>query len=188
MFEFPRIHLFPPLYTRQPNATVLDNQLASWATMILDYCQFHRITAITGDGGILHSQLEDISPPPLFENKEISRKVSDSFRKQIFDHLVHIGKAEYIDAKKPEKGLFVYWKSLAEWSKLLYDYVDHTGQLGTVMTVYELTKSEDLALPEDLRNLSADLLERILKSTLVKQGKAQIILEDNGAIGGVKIV
>lgn len=192
-FEFPKIHAFPPLYTQQPNSTVLQNQLELWGEIILLYCQHYKITELTPQGKVLHTQNEDLDIsqlPLLFENGDISRTVNDAFRKLIINHLIHkLNKAEYVDPQKPESGILVYWRSLSEWGKLLYDHVDRTGQLGTVVTVYELTKLEDSGIPVELRNMGYALLVRVLKKVLIKQGKAQIIMEeDSDQIGGVKIV
>lgn len=193
-FEFPKIHSFPPLFTSQPNATILQNQLNSWSEIILAYCQHYSITSMSIDGSVLYCQNEELrieDLPPLFENKLISRAVSEDFKQTIFKHLIHkLNKAEYINSKKPELGLLIYYRSLVEWSKVLYDYVENSGQLDTILTVYELTKLEDSGLPQELKNLDYNLLVKILKNVLIKQGSAQIIMNDDGSdqIGAVKIV
>lgn len=193
-FEFPKIHSFPPLFTSQPNATILQNQLNSWCEIILAYCQHYSITSLSLDGTLLycqHQELDIDSIPPLFENKQINRVVSGEFKQTIFKHLIHkLNKAEYINSKKPELGLLIYYRSLVEWGKVLHDYVENSGQLDTILTVYELTKLEDSGLPQELKNLDYNLLEKILKNVLMKQGSAQIIMNDDGSdqIGAVKIV
>lgn len=192
-FEFPKIHSFPPLYTKQPNLTILHNQLESWCEIILSYCQHYKITSLSLLGAILYTQLNNIDInkiPPLFENKKISRIVNDEFKSIIFKHLIHkLGRADYINPKQPENGLLIYWKTLVEWGTHLYDYVERTGQLGSVLTVYELTKLEDLGVDEDLKNLDYNLLVKVLKNVLIKQGRAQILMNEDGTqIGGVKIV
>lgn len=187
MFEFPKIHSFPPFYTKQRNATILENQLDAWASLILQYCEFYKIQSLLAHGSVLSMQ-ETTDLPPLFENKLIERAVLDEFRHEIFNHLIHkLKKAAYVDPKKPET-ILVYWRSLAEWAKVLHDYVDSTGQLGTILTVYELTKLED-TVSEDLRNLDYNLLVKVL-DVLMKEGKAQILMAEDGSgqIGGVKIV
>lgn len=192
-FTFPKIHSFPPLYTKQPNATILSTQLDSWSQIILQYCEYFRITSMTLNGTVKSSQLVDVgksdSLPPLFVNNAINRSVSADFQSAIFSHLIHkVKKAEYINPKNPELGIYVYWRSITEWAQLLYDFVDKTGQLGTVLTLYELTKAEDSGLPESLRNLDEELLVKVLKDVLIKQGRAQLLMDDEGGIGGVKIV
>lgn len=192
-FEFPNIHAFPPLYTKQPNTTVLNNQLDSWCKIILDYCQFYRITSLSAGGEPQHSQIDNLDTgelPPLFANKDIERSVGPEFMSTIFQHLIHVTKrAEYVDPKRPDLGLLVYWRTLPEWAAKIYDYVSSTGQLGTVLTVFELTNLEGSGFPEELRNLEYNVLERAIKTVLMKQGKAQILMAEDGTlIGGVKIV
>lgn len=146
------------------------------------------------DGTLLYCQNQELntdSLPPLFENKQINRLVSSDFKQTIFKHMIHkLNKAEYINSKKPELGLLIYYRSLVEWGKILHDYVENSGQLDTILTVYELTKLEDSGLPEELKNLDYNLLEKILRNVLMKQGSAQIIMNDDGSdqIGAVKIV
>jgi ESCRT-II complex subunit VPS25 len=60
--------------------------------------------------------------------------------------------------------------------------------LGTILTVYELTKNDDSGLPPDLFNLDDALLIKVIKDVLIKSGKAQILMNENNEIGGVKIV
>ncbi|KAK6201257.1 vacuolar protein sorting [Scheffersomyces amazonensis] len=191
-FVFPKIHTFPPLYTEQPNSTILSNQLDSWCQIILQYCEFYKITSLNRNGTPKYSQIESLSIdslPPIFENKSINRSTNDNFRNVIIHHLIYkLKKAQYIDPKKPELGIYVYWRSLVEWGQLLYDYVDSTGQLGTVLTLYELTKSDESGLPDSLKNLDEGLLIKIVKDYLIKQGKAQILMNEDNEIGGVKIV
>ena len=56
------------------------------------------------------------------------------------------------------------------------------------MTIYELTKSEETTVPQDLHNLDETFLVKIIKDYLIKQGKAQLLIDENNEIGGVKIV
>lgn len=193
-FEFPNIHSFPPLFTKQPNETILQNQLDAWCGIVLSYCEYYKITSVTLTGTIIYSQIDDLNSlelPPIFENKTIDRLVNDEFKLDIFKHLIHkLNKGEYINNRQPELGIFVYWKSLVEWGTLIHDFVENSGQLGTILTVYELTKLEDSGLPLELRNLDYNLLVKVLKNVLIKQGKAQILMSEDGSgqIGGVKIV
>lgn len=202
-FEFPKIHSFPPLYTKQPNQTVQQQQIESWCNILLQYCEFYKITSLTIEGAPKYSQLASTLTtssyskgdiPPLFVNKSINRQVNTEFRNFIITHLIHSKKAEYINHKKPELGIFVYWRSIVDWGNLLYEYIVNTGQQGTVLTLYELTKSDDdddvgsSGLPQELRNLDEELLVKIIKDYLIKQGKAQLLMTESNEIGGVKIV
>lgn len=184
LFEFPKIHSFPPFYTKQRNATILENQLDSWGNLILQYCEFYRIYTLLPEGAILSGKSDC---PPLFDEPSIDRSVPHEFRREIFSHMIHkMGRAQPVDKKRRDAGVYILWRLLAEWAKLLYSHVDATGQLGTIMTVYELTKSDE-SLNEEFLGIDAGLFARILE-VLRKQGKAQILTESDGLIGGVKIV
>ncbi|EDK45890.1 conserved hypothetical protein [Lodderomyces elongisporus NRRL YB-4239] len=228
-FEFPRIHTFPPLYTKQPNQTIQQQQLESWTNIILSYCEFYKITSLTSEGQPRHSQLFSKAQfnlfPLLFENKSINRHVNADFKTTILTHLIHTKKAEYINLKRPELGIFIYWRSVVDWGNILYDYISNTGQKGTVMTLYELTKGgagggeigasteedglgedndnynytdynnnnnndddDENLLPSELKNMDELLLIKVIQEYLVKQGKAQVLLNEYNQIGGVKIV
>ncbi|ODV78681.1 winged helix DNA-binding domain-containing protein [Suhomyces tanzawaensis NRRL Y-17324] len=191
-FSFPKIHSFPPLYTKQPNATIAQHQLESWTQIVLEYCAHYKITSLSLAGVPRYSQDQSLdldTLPPIFDNKEIERTVNEEFKTTIINHLIHkLHKADYINPKNPSLGIFIYWRSLTEWSDLLYSYVDKSGQLGTILTIYELTKLEDAGIPDNLKYLDEELLIKVLKEVLIKKGKAQILMNEDGEIGGVKIV
>ncbi|GEQ68040.1 hypothetical protein JCM33374_g1706 [Metschnikowia sp. JCM 33374] len=190
MFQFPKIHSFPPFYTKQSNATILENQLNEWCAVILQYCQYHKIYVLSPQGVVLSRQDDELPLESVFENKEIDRRVSPEFCRDILNHLIHkVKRGSYINNKKQDAGILVLWRTLEEWAELLHDHIENTGQLGTILTVYELTKSEDSVIHAELRNIDNNLFVKIL-DVLMKQGKAQILKsEENPAeIGGVKIV
>lgn len=185
VFEFPKIRSFPPFFTKQQNTTVLETQLDSWADLVLRFCEFHKIYVLSTEGKPLGQQqaLGDI--PPLFENPEIDRAVPSKFKQDIFDHLIlKLNKAAYLD--KSRDTVVLYWRLLSEWASMLYSHLSETGQLGLVLTVYELTKSEDSGVHKEFKNIDERLFIQILQ-LLTKQGKAQILME-NGSIEGVKVV
>ncbi|CAI5759880.1 unnamed protein product [Candida verbasci] len=191
-FEFPKIHSFPPFYTKQPNQTILNQQLESWMNIVLTYCEFYKITSLSIDGipKFKSTTEENNALPPIFSNDEIKRNCNSEFKHLILQHLIHQHKAEFINQKKPELGIYIYWRSLVGWSDLLYQYVDKTGQRGAILTIYELTQPDDSEgyIPQELKNLDTEFLIKIIKEVLVKQGKAQLLINEDNEIGGVKIV
>lgn len=190
-FAFPRIHSFPPFYTKQPNATVLNNQIESWCLIILSYCRHYQVTLISREGTPLYLQIPGLdlaSLPPILENSEIDRLCSTDFRLHIASQLINkLGRGEYIDPKRPARGLYVHFTPLEQLADSLYQHIRDTGQLGTIFTVYELTKDETAGVPDTLRNMDPDLLAIVLKRILAKQGRAQILLDEHNEIGGVKM-
>ncbi|EMG47943.1 VPS25 Vacuolar protein-sorting-associated protein 25 [Candida maltosa Xu316] len=193
-FEFPKIYSFPPLYTLQPNLTIQSQQLDSWINIILQYCQHYKITTLTLDITPKKSQSltsdQITTLPSILTNKTINRTINQEFKQKIINHLLHLKKAEYVNPKNPSLGMFVYWRSLEEWGSILYDYIDETGQKGSVLTIYELTKNDDgdSTVPSELINLDESFLIKVIKDYLIKQGKAQLLMDENNEIGGVKIV
>lgn len=184
MHTFPAIHSFPPFYTKQSNATILQNQLDQWCTLILELCRAYSIYSILPLGSVLKQQKEE-AVPSFFDNAAIDRSVPSEFRKDILNHLVHrLGRGSYINGKTQDAGVLVYWRSLSEWAEHLYSRIEATGQQGAVLTVYEMTKLEESVLDAEFHNIDALLFEKILEE-LKKQGRAHII-RDESEIGGVK--
>lgn len=67
---------------------------------------------------------------------------------------------------------WIYWRRPEEWASALEEWVERTGQRGTVLTLYEITES-DATRREEFYGMDADLLSRSL-GMCVKRGKAQI--------------
>ncbi|CAN3362070.1 vacuolar protein-sorting-associated protein 25 [Diutina catenulata] len=188
MFEFPQLHSYPAFYSKQPNLTILSYQLEAWSQLILDYCKHYQVTSLSSSGNPRHSQTQsDLEALPLiFENKTIDRVVSKPFRNEVFRHMIQKKSAEPIVAGKPDQGVYVWWRSVDEWGQLFYDHASSTGQLDTVMTIYELTSPEESSLPDNLKNLDEQFLLVILND-LKKRGKCQV-LKEGSTVAGVKFI
>jgi ESCRT-II complex subunit VPS25 len=137
-FPFPPHHAYPPLYTLQPNLTTRTRQLHLWRDLLLSYCTHHRIYRLV---------VIDAIQSPLFNNQKIGKRLSLKDLREILSWVC--GKeggerAEWIggDGKGKEGEVWVYWKRPEEWSRALEEWVDGTGQRGTVLTVYELLEGE----------------------------------------------
>lgn len=188
-FTFPKIHGFPPFYTKQQNSTVLENQLNEWCSLILAYCEHYRIFSLLPLGAAMGEQA-NISKPPLFKNNEVERTAPPELVKSIFNHLIHkLERGAYANPKQQDAGILVFWRTPEEWARILHDHVDKTGQLGSILTVYEMTLLDELAVDESFRNIDYNLLILVI-DVLVKQGRAQVLRADDGSnrIEGVKIV
>ncbi|RKP28725.1 ESCRT-II complex, vps25 subunit [Metschnikowia bicuspidata] len=186
MFTFPKIHHFPPFYTQQQNATVLENQLNEWCSLLLSYCQHYLVYVLLPQGAIMAQGSEETAPP-LFENKALDRSAPPHFRRAIVSHLIHkLGRGVYVDPKHPDAGVLVFWRTPDEWARMLCDAADRMGHVGSVLTVYELILLDDAA-DDSFRNLDYHMLARAV-DVLVKQGRAQVFRSDDGRIEGIKIV
>ncbi|TIA91191.1 hypothetical protein E3P81_02163 [Wallemia ichthyophaga] len=158
---------FPPFYTQQPNGTTLAQQLSLWQRHILATCKQRRQFKL--------SYSDDI-----WANDKIKRAASKDFIGAILESIVKDGVAAFTDASKDS--VWVYWRSLAEWSEIVYDYVLNTAQLNTPLTYYELTQGEYSHLSE-LHQLPVEILKMAI-NILTKQSKAAIIKSSQGE--GVK--
>ncbi|KAI9801032.1 MAG: hypothetical protein M1825_003567 [Sarcosagium campestre] len=71
-----------------------------------------------------------------------------------------------------EREVFVWWRALSAWAKLVEEWVDNAGLKNTVLTLYELTQG-DAALGTEIHGMDPGALRRAL-DVLVKRGKAQV--------------
>jgi ESCRT-II complex subunit VPS25 len=80
-------------------------------------------------------------------------------------------------APKGEEGgeagkCWIYWRRPEEWASVIEEWVDRTGQKGTVLTLYEITES-DATRREEFWGMDGVLLQKAL-AVCGKRGKAQI--------------
>jgi ESCRT-II complex subunit VPS25 len=91
-------------------------------------------------------------------------------------------RGEWMDTGKGE--YWVFWKRPEEWARLVEEWVDNTGQRGSVLTIYELLEGEG-SIGEEFHGMDPDLLQKWLQ-VLVKRGKAQVFGSEDQQ--GVKFV
>ena len=60
---------------------IRSKQLNAWRSLVLDYCQFHGITAF-------HTQ--DLTSSPLFNNKDIKRKLAPEDVQTVLEDLRYL--------------------------------------------------------------------------------------------------
>lgn len=176
-FQFPPHYSFPPFFTLQPVATTRSSQLASWSSLIQAYCRHHRIFSLS---------LIDALNTPLFNNKKLRRGLNLRDAKAVLVWMATPeggNRAEFIStstnkkaAKAGEEGeggrAWIYWRRPEEWAAALEEWVDRTGQKGTVLTLYEIVEG-DASAKEEFFGMDMDLLLRSLNVS-VKRGKAQV--------------
>lgn len=161
-FVFPREFFFPPFFTRQTNLTTHHAQLVKWSSLILAYCRHHRIyklslspssssfttTTATAPYNNPPTQSSSSTQPgadELFHNPRIDKRLSIADIKETIDFMRKDGRAEYVSP--PTAGgagdvVWIYWRTPEEWATLIEEWVDGTGQKGTVLTLYELTEGD----------------------------------------------
>ncbi|KAF2131626.1 ESCRT-II complex, vps25 subunit [Dothidotthia symphoricarpi CBS 119687] len=176
-FQFPPHYSFPPFFTLQPVASTRSSQLASWSTLIQAYCRHNRIFTLS---------LIDALNTPLFHNAALSRRLSLRDATALLKWMSTSeggNRAEYIappgtSAKKKsgvedEGGRFwIYWRRPDEWAGALEEWVERTGQKGSVLTFYEIVEGE-ATMKEEFWGMEGALLMKSL-GICVKRGRAQI--------------
>ncbi|KAI1025728.1 hypothetical protein LB503_006998 [Fusarium chuoi] len=163
-FTFPREYHFPAFFTRQTNLTTLHAQHNKWSDLILAYARHNRIFRLS---------LSEAADSDLFVNRTLDRRLQ-------FDD-IH-GRVEYVGGKSTGDVVFLYWRKPEEWAEFVENYVEETGQKGSVLTVYELVEG-DGTKGNDIHGMDTDVLLKAL-NILVKRNKAQIFGQDDSL--GVK--
>lgn len=82
--------------------------------------------------------------------------------------------------------VWLYWKRPEEWASTIYDWINETGQTGSIMTFYELTQG-DMAHTTEFHELPEPILRKAL-DVLARQGKAQVFQGAGEDGDGVKFV
>ncbi|KAH7414254.1 ESCRT-II complex subunit-domain-containing protein [Phaeosphaeria sp. MPI-PUGE-AT-0046c] len=173
-FHFPPHYSFPPFFTLQPTASTRSSQLTSWSALIQAYCRHHRIFSLSPI---------DALETPLFNNASLRRRLNLRDAKAILSWMSTSeggNRAEFVGADKGKKKgaeddggrCWIFWRRPEEWSAVLEEWVERTGQKGTVLTLYEIVEG-DASAKEEFRGMEMDLLMRSL-AVSVKRGKAQI--------------
>ena len=152
-FVFPREYHFPPFFTRQTNLTTHYAQLTKWSSLILSFCQHHRIHKLplspTSSSSSNNpssnnnpSSTPETKPPTetLFHNAQINRRLSPADIKEVIAFMRKQGTVEPVG----EDGdvVWVFWRRPEEWAASVERWVEETAQRGMVLTVYELTEGE----------------------------------------------
>lgn len=175
-FQFPPHYSFPPFFTLQPVASTRSSQLQSWSTLIQSYCRHNRIFTLS---------LVDALSTPLFNNTTLRRSLSLRDVKAILTYMASAeggNRAEFINTGAGKKGkagdegeggkAWIYWRRPEEWAAALEEWVERTGQRGTVLTLYEIAEG-DASRREEFFGMDMELLQKSL-AVCVKRGRAQV--------------
>lgn len=86
-----------------------------------------------------------------------------------------------------QSGIIVYWRRPQEWATLITDWVEETGQNGSVFTLYELV-SGDAVQGQEFRGLHPAVLLQVVE-VLVRRGRASVMKDSStGFVAGLKIL
>lgn len=131
-FKPPQIYNFPPFFTRQLNEQTWEAQKKHWVDLIVEYCRITRLWRLYVDS-------------ELFSNTKIQRTLKPETVKAILDYMVYVGKADWT----PEKdAVWVYVKPLATIANDIRKWAEDTGNIGSIITFYEVSEGDVLGLKQ----------------------------------------
>ncbi|KAI9650049.1 hypothetical protein NHQ30_000062 [Ciborinia camelliae] len=179
-FRFPREHSFPPFFTLQPTSSTLHAQLRKWSDLILSYFTFHKLFRLT---------VSTFVSSELFRNERINRRLGEDGLREVLEFMRKEGRVEWMGAGKGPDSCWVWWRKPEEWARVIEEWVDGTGQRGSVLTLYELVEGEggrgagmlSMLMDEiitEFHGLDAEILQKAL-AILVKRGKAQVFGQED---------
>ncbi|EED24282.1 ESCRT-II complex component (Vps25), putative [Talaromyces stipitatus ATCC 10500] len=179
-FKFPDVYDWPAFFTIQPNAQTRQAQMRRWASLISDWCRFHRTFRLS---------LTDAVDSPLFYNVRMRKRVGIQEAKTIIDWMTTAQedggggrRAEWVPARSgtgvSERTIaWIWWRRPEEWAKLIADWIEDTAQKNTVLTVYELIHG-DATISQEFHGMDSDVMLKSL-NVLIKSGKAQVFGNDD---------
>lgn len=173
----PPIFSFPPFFTRQRNQETERQRKDDWVKWIVQWAQANQKTEL-----IVEEQLKnDVNS--VFCNADIRRSLSLEDAIDVLDFMASKGNGEWVGPGKTR--FLILYKSLAEWSQLLYAWVDRTGQMGNVFTLYELLEGEETR-GEEFHGMDRELFKKVLKR-MEEENRAKIFSATDPTKLGVKI-
>lgn len=154
-FPFPPTYNFPPFFTPQPNTTTRQSQLEKWSSLIQSWCRHHRQYRLS---------LIEAVETPLFHNTALRKRLDLRDAREVVDWMTKSEeeggggrRAEWISdaggasssvslvngaGQGPKTVAWIWWRRPEEWADVLVEWVESTGQRGSVLTVYELIHGE----------------------------------------------
>ncbi|XP_030377246.1 vacuolar protein-sorting-associated protein 25 [Scaptodrosophila lebanonensis] len=168
-FEWPWEYTFPPFFTLQPHEETRQQQLKVWSDLFLKYLKHsNKFT--------LNINEQDL---PLFHNESLKRRLPPEFVLTILEHLQRSGHAAPLDKRRQEWQ--VYWYTLDEYGNMVYEWVQETGQVNSVCTIYEIAKGENTTQCQ-FHGVDEAVLVNALR-LLEEKGKCELIeLDDSHGV------
>lgn len=174
MAEYHPMYSFPPFFTKQRNEETETQRKEDWLKWIVQWAKRNQKTEM-----IIQKELSG----ELFCNKTINRQLSLENAIDVCDYMVMKGNGEWVGEGKTN--FLILYKSLAEWARLLFDWVDNSGQMGNVFTVYELLEGEETE-KEEFHGMDRNLFMKVLEH-MEQQEQAKIFTASDPTKVGVKI-
>jgi len=170
-YLLPSIHSSPPFFTQQPNLITQQTALQHWSRLILSYARHRRLFTI---------RVEDAEKPgsdwdEILRNDRINRRLLPPYLEFIIADMVGKGTAVY-EPPKQTRSVLLYWRLPEEWAEVLHDWASSTGQLNTILTLYEIVEPP---VPSELSGIPMVLLKKAV-SVLTRTHRAQMIAVADG--------
>ena len=164
-FPFPPHYSYPPFFTLQPNLTTRASQMHSWSLLIQAYCRHQRAFSLSlidaVNSPLFHNRTLNRRLTLRDARTVVSWMVSEEGgqRAEWIDKtsssggvaavtstvgaVVGVGGGSGGAGSGDEAGRFwVYWRRPEEWANVIENWVDETGQKGTVLTLYEIAEGD----------------------------------------------
>ena len=199
-YAFPDVHAFAPFYTLQPNPRTAAAQVDLWARLVLEYCAAHHCFELSVstvwertpdlfcerklDRALSRDMLRVVFAymvdkgramydPPLPRGYKVPRVGHIEADRRM--HALSVAAAHAQPSYDVEHGsrIWVYWRTPTEWGDVLYAWIKETGQIRSVLTLYELEHS-----PFALRTHMPLVMLKQALDTLVARRRAQMFSSD----------
>nr|XP_002126561.1 vacuolar protein-sorting-associated protein 25 [Ciona intestinalis] len=161
-FRWPWQYDFPPFFTMQKNADTRFKQTEAWCSLILDYHNHHKLFRL---------RVTDVLASPLFYNKAIDRRLTKPDVIEILSILHKKGNIEWEDKEKTV--CKVFWKTPAQWSDIIFKWVNQSGLNNTVCTLHEITNGPHSS-DQEFYALDDQILMQAIQ-ILQASGKAELM-------------
>ncbi|KAI6097663.1 ESCRT-II complex vps25 subunit [Pisolithus croceorrhizus] len=165
-FRLPSIHAAHAFFTEQPNPTTQSVFADNWIRLILSYARHRRLFILrVEDAEVAGGDWDEI-----LRNERINRRVLPSHLNSLISAMVSRNLA-YYEPPKQTRSVILLWRLPEEWADVLHSWGTATGQLNTILTLYEIT---DPPVPSPLSGMPLSLLRRAI-AILTRSGRAQLI-------------
>ncbi|KAI6116805.1 ESCRT-II complex vps25 subunit [Pisolithus croceorrhizus] len=165
-FRLPSIHAAHAFFTEQPNPTTQSVFADNWIRLILSYARHRRLFILrVEDAEVAGGDWDEI-----LRNERINRRVLPSYLTSLISAMVSRNLA-YYEPPKQTRSAILLWRLPEEWADVLHSWGTATGQLSTILTLYEIT---DPPVPSPLSGIPLSLLRRAIV-ILTRSGRAQLI-------------
>lgn len=153
----------------QQHAQTREQQVSTWADLVLRYHSHHKQTTLSLNDATL----------PLFNNADLKRQLPTEGRQLILDHLEKRGNAAAMDKKRQQWE--IYWHALDEWATIIYQWATANGMTNTVCTLFELTAG-DASVGEEFHGLDEAVLRKALQNLEQRQKCELISIDDSEGV------